>query len=134
VESICPSDRTTYYPSNPEAYFVTQLSPSLGVEWRWQNTNTESCVRNPDNSLTCTSDHPNGFEFCVNAVAVDANGVVYADSEDGNVYAVAQGGTLAHALFMNLSLGAAYTPVSIGADGKVYSQNFGHMLATGLAP
>ncbi|HET9794109.1 MAG TPA: hypothetical protein VFS34_06570 [Thermoanaerobaculia bacterium] len=134
VESICPSDRTATYPSNPEAYFVTQLSPSLVPEWQWQNTNTESCVRNPDASITCTSDHPNGFEFCVNAVAIDANGVVYADSEDGNVYAVAQGGTLAHNLFLNLSLGAAYTPVSIGSDGKVYSQNFGHMLVTGLAP
>ena len=133
-DDICPSDRTAIYPSNPEAYFVTQLNPSLVPEWQWQNTNTESCVRNPDNSISCVSDHPNGFEFCVNHVAIDANGVVYANSEDGNLYAIAQGGVLAQSLFLNLSLGAAYTPVSIGPDGKIYTQNFGHLIVAGNAP
>jgi hypothetical protein len=134
AESVCPSDRTATYPSNPEAYYVTQLSPSLVPEWQWQNTNTDSCVRNPDNSITCTTDHPNGFEFCVNHVAIDQNGVVYANSEDGNLYAIAQGGILKQSLFLNLALGAAYTPVSIGPDGKIYSQNFGHLIVVGAAP
>ena len=80
---------------------MTQLNPSLVPEWQWQNTNTESCVRNPDNSISCVSDHPNGFEFRVNHVAIDANGVVYANSEDGNFYAIAQGSALAHGLFLN---------------------------------
>ena len=134
ADSICPPDRTATYPSNPEAYYVTQLSPSLVPEWQWQNTNTDSCVRNPDNSITCTTDHPNGFEFCVNHVAIDQNGVVYANSEDGNLYAIAQGGILKQSLFLNLALGAAYTPVSIGPDGRIYSQNFGHLIVVGAAP
>jgi hypothetical protein len=134
VEAVCPSNRTVTYPSDPESYFVTQLSPSLVPEWRWQNKNTKSCVRNPDTTITCTSDHPNGFEFCVNHVAIDKNGVVYADSEDGNLYAVRQGGVLAGSVFLDQALGAAYTPVSIGPDGKVYSQNLGHMIVTGTAP
>ena len=132
--AICPPDRTATYPSNPEAYFVTQLSPSLAPEWRWQNTNTYSCVRNPDTTVSCVSDHPNGFEFCVNHVAIDLNGVVYANSEDGNLYAIAQGGTLKQSLFLNLALGAAYTPVSIGPDGKIFTQNFGHLIVVGATP
>ena len=134
VDSVCPSDRTATYPSDPESYFVTQLSPSLVPEWRWQNTNTESCVRNPDTTISCVSDHPNGFEFCVNHVAIDRKGVVYANSEDGNLYVIGQGGTLVQSLFLNQALGAAYTPVSIGHDGKVYSQNFGHMIVVGKGP
>ena len=133
-DDVCPSDRTGTYPTNPEAYFVTQLSPSLVPEWQWQNTNTDSCVRNPDDSLTCVSDHPNGFEFCVNHVAIDSNGVVYANSEDGKLYAVGQGGVLVNSLFLNQSIGAAYTPVSIGPDGKIYTQNFGHMIVVGNSP
>ena len=39
---------------------------------------------------------------------------VYANSEDGNLYAIAQGEILKQSLFLNLALGAAYTPVSIG--------------------
>ena len=77
---------------------------------------------------------PNGFEFCVNHVAIDANGVAYANREDGNLYAIAQGGALAHGLFLNLSLGAAYTSVSIGPDGKIYTQNFGHLIVAGAGP
>jgi hypothetical protein len=34
-------------------------------------------------------------------------------------------------LFLNLALGAAYTPVSIGGDGKLYTQNNGHLFAVG---
>jgi len=123
----CPTDRTATNPSSPEAYFVTQLDPSLNVEWRFQNTNTLSCVRNPDNTVSCTSDHPNGFEWCVNAAVVDNNGTVYGNSEDGNLYAISQGGTLSGNIFQQLAIGAAYTPTSLGQDGKIYTQNAGHL-------
>jgi outer membrane protein assembly factor BamB len=135
VDSICPPDRTAANtnPVNPtpEAYFVSQLSPSMAIEWTFQNTNTLSCTRNSNGTITCVSDHPNGFEWCVNAPAIDANGVVYANSEDGNMYAINQGGTLKQRLFQQLALGAAYTPASLGGDGKIYSQNAGHLFVIG---
>jgi uncharacterized protein (TIGR03437 family) len=129
--TACPSDRTTNNPASPEQYFVTQLDANLNIEWSFQNTNTESCTRNADGSLTCVSDHPNGFEWCVNSPAIDANGVVYANSEDGNLFAIAQGGSAIDEIFQQLALGAAYTPASIGGDGKIYSQNDGHLFVVG---
>jgi hypothetical protein len=130
-DTVCPPDRNASNPGYPEQYFVTQLSPSMGVEWRYQNTNTLSCTRNPNNSITCVSDHPSGFEWCVNAPAIDSNGVVYANSEDGNLFAINQGGTLKQKIFQQLAIGAAYTPASIGGDGKLYSQNDGHLYVVG---
>src|ERR1700704_3736274 len=46
----------------------------------------------------------------VNAVAVDKHGVIYATSEDGNLYAIRQGGVLKQRIFLELAIGAAYTP------------------------
>ncbi|HEX3248782.1 MAG TPA: hypothetical protein VHS05_05090 [Pyrinomonadaceae bacterium] len=132
VESACPSDRTVANSAGyPEAYFITQLNHNLNVEWRFQNTNTFSCTRQPDGSVTCVNDHPNGFEWCVNAMAIDVNGVVYANSEDGNLFALNPDGTLKQKIFQQLALGAAYTPASIGLDGKIYSQNAGHLFVVG---
>jgi hypothetical protein len=34
-------------------------------------------------------------------------------------------------IFLNQSLGAAYTPLSIGPDGKIYAQNAGHLYVVG---
>jgi hypothetical protein len=130
-DAVCPPDRNASNPGYPEEYFITQLSPSLSVEWKYKNTNTLSCTRNPDNSVTCVNDHPFSFEWCVNAPAIDSNGVVYANSEDGNLFAINQGGTLKQKLFQQLALGAAYTPASIGGDGKLYSQNDGHLYVVG---
>jgi len=129
--TACPSDRTTNNPASPEQYFVTQLDANLNIEWSYQNANTESCTRNADGSLTCVSDHPAGFEWCVNSPAIDANGVVYANSEDGNLFAIGQGGSMLRKIFQQLALGAAYTPASIGGDGKIYSQNDGHLFVVG---
>jgi hypothetical protein len=131
VDLFCPPDRTSSNPASPEAFFVTQLNHNLNVEWSFQNTNTFSCTRNSDNSLTCVSDHPHGFEWCVNAPVVDVNGVVYANSEDGNLYAINQGGSLKQRIFQQLALGAAYTPASLGPDGKIYSQNKGQLFVVG---
>ncbi len=129
--TICPTDRTATNPVSPEEFFVTQLSPNLTIEWSFKNTNTQSCTRNADGSITCVSDHPNSFEWCVNAPVIDTNGVVYANSEDGNLYAINQGGALKQKLFQQLALGAAYTPTSLGGDGKIYSQNAGHLFVVG---
>ena len=130
--TVCP-DRSNPNSSllGPESYFVSQFDPNLNIEWSFQNTNTQSCTRNPDGTVTCVSDHPNGFEWCVNAAVVDANGVVYANSEDGNLYSIAQGGTLLQHIFQNLAVGAAYTPASLDKQGRIYSQNNGHLFVVG---
>ena len=102
-------------------YFITQLNPSLQIEWQFQNTNPAQT---------------NGFEWCINMPAVDMNGTVYANSEDGNIYVIPQGhtgifSTPQSSLFLNLALGSAYTPLSIGPDGRLYTQNNGHLFAIG---
>jgi hypothetical protein len=126
-------DDPTLCPAAPQGpYFITQLRADLGVDWKFQNTNTQSCSRNPDGSLTCTTTNPNGFEWCINAPAVDRNGVVYANSEDGNLYAI-KGGVEKQHFFTNLALGAAYTPLSLGHDGVIYTENDGHLFVVGAS-
>ncbi len=122
----CP-ERSASQTLGPQSFFVTQFDPNLHIEWSFQNTNTQSCSRNPDGTLTCVSDHPDGFEWCVNAAIIDANGTVYANSEDGNLYAIKQGGTLQQRIFQQLAIGAAYTPASMDSKGRIYSENDGHL-------
>ncbi len=113
--NCCP--RTQAPPPGP--FFITQLNANLVPEWKFKSTT----IVQPDN--------PNGFEWCINAPAIDANGVVYANSEDGNVYAINQGGTLKQKIFLKLAIGAAYTPLSIAADGRLYTENDGHLFVIG---
>jgi hypothetical protein len=131
VDSFCPPDRTANNPAYPEAYYITQLSANLTPEWQYLSTNTDSCSRDANGTVTCVSDHPNGFEWCINDAAVDGNGVVYVNSEDGGLYTIQQGGTVKDHLFLKLAIGAAYTPLSIGGDGKIYTQNAGHLFVVG---
>jgi hypothetical protein len=133
----CSASSPICQPLPEGPYYITQLDANLNVEWRFQNTNTDSCQRNSNGSMTCTPNtNPNGFEWCVNAPVIDQNGVVYANSEDGNVYSIAQGNTgvfttFKEHLFTNLAIGTAYTPLSIGPDGKLYVQNDGHLFVIG---
>lgn len=130
VDSICP-------PRNNGPFFITQLDPNLNIEWKFQNTNNERCTRNADGSITCVPNSSGnqwqniGFEWCINAPVVDAKGLVYANSEDGNLYAINQGGTLKQNLFLDLALGAAYTPLAVGPDGKIYTENKGTLFVIG---
>jgi outer membrane protein assembly factor BamB len=81
------------------------------------------------------------FEWCINAPAVDANGTVYNNSEDGRLYALPQSHTgvwndqspspSATHFFTNLALGAASTPLSIDAQGRIFTQNDGHLFVVG---
>jgi outer membrane protein assembly factor BamB len=120
----------TPLPNGP--YFITRLDANLTPEWRFQNITTDSCQRNPDGSFTCTPNtHPNGFEWCINAPAIDQGGLVYVNSEDGSLYVLNKNGTLRHKLFLNLAIGAAYTPLSIGPDGRIYTQNDGRLFVAG---
>jgi hypothetical protein len=115
-------------------YFITQLDPNLNVEWQVQNTNINACGRDANGQIFCVPQQPNGFEWCVNAPAVDAAGNVFVNSEDGNIYQLGQPGYVRQKLFLQLALGAAYTPVSIGPDGRIYAQNAGHLFAIGDVP
>jgi len=121
-----PSSAYCSFPGNPICqatpagpYYVSQLDSNLNVEWSFQNTSIDQ-------------QHPNGYEWCVNAPVIDSNGVVYITSEDGNIYSVPQGHSgvftqWQQRIFLKEALGAAYTPLSIGDDGKVYSQNDGNL-------
>jgi hypothetical protein len=124
---FCPSNRSTVTPNDPEQYFITQLSPQLQVEWKFKNTETQSCFRDADGVQRCTPDHPRGFEWCVNGLAIDRNGITYANAEDGYIYAIDSKGRMLSRIFMRLALGAAYTPLAIGGDGRIYTQNDGRL-------
>jgi hypothetical protein len=49
---------------------------------------------------------------------VDRDGTVFANSEDGNTYAITADGKYRDATFLELSLGAAYTPVALDHTGR----------------
>jgi outer membrane protein assembly factor BamB len=112
-------------------YDVTSLDANLQPEWHFRATNTESCVRDSNGTITCVDDHPEGFEWCVNQPVVDANGTVYLNSEDGNLFAFSPDGQEIGRFFLDTALGAAYTPVSMGPDGLIYAQNNGKLFAVG---
>lgn len=109
----------TWCPKAPRGpYYITQLNSNLVPEWQYQDA-------------TVGKGYPHGYEWCVNAAAVDVNGVVYADNEDGNLYAIQQGGSTVQKIFLDRTINAGYTPVSIGGDGTIYAENAGHLLAIG---
>jgi hypothetical protein len=56
---------------------------------------------------------------------------VYATSEDGHFYAIGQGGTLRAQVFLNAAEGAAYTPLSLDAQGRIYALNNGDLTVLG---
>jgi len=99
-------------------YFITQTSADLKPEWQYKDP-------------TIDKHHPLGYEWCVNAAAIDKHGNVFVNSEDGNLYQIGQGGKLLSKIFLKLAIGAAYTPSSIGADGKIYTQNDGLLFVVG---
>jgi hypothetical protein len=112
-------NNSTYCPKAPEGpYYITQLDANLVPQWQYQDA-------------TVSKQHPDGYEWCVNAAAVDANGVVYADNEDGYLYGIQQGGTPVQKIFLERAISAGYTPTSIGGDGTIYGENAGHLIAIG---
>jgi hypothetical protein len=115
--SYCDDD--TNCPTAPKGpYYITQTGPNMNIEWQFKNTTTDST-------------HDNGFEWCINAPAFDLFGNVFANSEDGNLYVIRQGGAVHGQIFLNQALGAAYTPLSLGPDGRIYTENDGILFAVG---
>jgi outer membrane protein assembly factor BamB len=105
-------------PLTPGPFDITQLDADLKPEWKFKSTTTDR-------------KNPYGFEWCVNAPAIDANGTVYVNSEDGYAYVLDQGGHLVSRLFLQLAVGAAYTPIALGPDGRIYAQNNGVLFVLG---
>ena len=129
VGSYCGSPQAC--PPEPGRYEIVSLAPDLSPEWFWRNTNTQSCRRASDGSVTCVTDHPDGFEWCINQPAVDRDGIVYANSEDGFLYAIDASGAVRDRIFLDAALGAAYTPVSLSSEGLVFTQNNGRLFIVG---
>jgi outer membrane protein assembly factor BamB len=136
---VCDS---TGIPAGP--FYITQVGKDPGPdrklvpEWSFKGTETRTCQRNAAGVVTCIDDgtHPNGFEWCINAPAIDSEGNVYVESEDGNLYVLDQTHrgvftTPKYKLFLNLAIGAAYTPLSIDSVGRLYAQNNGHLFVIG---
>jgi hypothetical protein len=67
----------------------------------------------------------------LNAAAYDVNGSVYVNSEDGNLYVLNPHGKMERRIFLNRAIGAAYTPVSLGPDGRIYALNDGVLFVLG---
>jgi hypothetical protein len=124
----------TWCPVPAPRYAITQLDSRLRPEWSYVNTTDVECIRGADGAVSCTMAPPGGFEWCVNQPVVDASGVVHANAEDGFVYAIGPGGIVLQRVFLDQALGAAYTPLSIGADGLVYAQNGGRLFVVGRSP
>jgi hypothetical protein len=101
----CVSGRT-------EGYFVTSLSPALKAEWSASTTT--------------------GFEWCINSPAIDANGVVYINSEDGSLYAFNPDGSPRGSIRLTDAIGQAYTPVVIDDAGRIYAEKAGTVFVVGV--
>ncbi len=132
--SILIKDNHYSDPDGIASYDVTSLDASLVPEWSFLATNTLSCVRQPSGGVECVDDHPEGFEWCVNQPALDVDGTAYLNGEDGVLYAFDRAGNVVSQAFLDTALGAAYTPVSIGPGGIIYTQNNGVLFAVGAAP
>ena len=68
--------------------------------------------------------------------AIDMDGNVYVNSEDGNAYELPQGSSGVFTvptgkIFLDSAIGAAYTPISVGPDGTIYTQNNGQLFVIG---
>ncbi|HEX3579394.1 MAG TPA: hypothetical protein VHY33_12590 [Thermoanaerobaculia bacterium] len=105
--------------------FIVQLDPNLNKQWEYRNPSRQVCFEGD-----CVEEEL-GFEWCVNAVAIGANGTVYANAEDGILYAIGQGGVLLDKIALAGPRGAAYTPLAIDAQGRVYAQTGAHLFAVG---
>jgi hypothetical protein len=131
--SIVLKDNHYSSPDGTAFYDVTTLDANLVPEWSYRANNTESCVRQPTGEVECVEDHPEGFEWCVNQPAIDVDGTAYLNGEDGVLYAFDREGHVLGEAFLDTALGAAYTPLSIGPDGVIYTQNNGVLFAVGEA-
>jgi Viral BACON domain len=121
--AYCSSSSPVCSATSPGPYYITQLDANFNTEWSFQSTTIDSA-------------HPNGYEWCINMPAIDMDGNVYVNSEDGNAYELPQGSSGVFTvptgkIFLDSAIGAAYTPISVGPDGTIYTQNNGQLFVIG---
>jgi outer membrane protein assembly factor BamB len=114
-------------------YFLTNLDADLHTQWQLANTETQTCQRGPDGTVTCIDDgeHPDGFEWCISSPALDRDGTLYAVNEDGYLYAVDAQGHQRERVFLGKTIAEAYTPGAIDSAGRIYVQNNGQLYVLG---
>ncbi len=98
-------------------FWITALDEDLAPRWSAANDDM-------------TAAHPAGFEWCVNAPALDAEGTVFSNAEDGTLYAI-RDGAIAERLPLGEASGASYTPPGIDGEGRVYAQVLGRLYVAG---
>jgi outer membrane protein assembly factor BamB len=108
--------KDNHYGNGP--FNITELDASLHIVWSFA-------------SPTMDDNNPNGYEWCINAPAVDKDGTVYVNSEDGKAYAINPNGTLRDSIFLERALGAAYTPLALDHAGHLITLNAGHLYVIG---
>jgi outer membrane protein assembly factor BamB len=120
-----------HYDGGP--YNITRLDADLNKEWSHANTETRTCERLPDGTVSCVDEgsHPNGFEWCISAPAVDRDGTVYGLAADGHFYVIDSQGAQREKVFLSKTIASAYTPVSLDPHGRVYAQNNGELYVLG---
>jgi hypothetical protein len=95
-------------------FYVTAIDPNtapMSIVWQWELLG--------------------GSELCINAAAVDRNGTTYVNGEDGYAYRIEWGGLNVTRIFLDQPRLAAYTPLSLGNDGTLYTLNNGKMFVVG---
>ena len=114
-------------------YYLVSVDENLEEEWEFDQYEHEEL---PEGTRTAPSPASTTIQTASNGASTSPPstraGITYANSDDGFVYAIDRSGELHDSIFLNVALGAAYTPVSIGPDGRIYAQNSGHLIAVGV--
>lgn len=104
-----------------QRYFMVSLNPNtMAIECQWELV---------------------GREWCINAPAIDADGAIYTNGEDGYLYRMTgmypgTDGMCAPQVTrieLERARDAAYTPLALGPDGTIYTLNNGSLFAVGDA-
>jgi hypothetical protein len=93
------------------------------------NTETRTCERAPDGTVTCVD--AQRVRVVHQRPAVDRDGVLYGLSEDGNLYVIDNQGHQREKVFLSKTIASAYTPVSLDPRGRVHAQDNGELYVLG---
>lgn len=126
-----PADPTTYYLvekdnhyENDEhvgPYYITALDPNIDPSITDDNLKIMNIVW----QFQAPPGPAGNYEWCINQPAVDTNGTVLANSEDGFYYSISWGGGTYARQHLAAARDAAYTPLAMALNGAIYTLNSG---------